>query len=105
MAASPMPVDTQSVAADQLKSFIERIERLEEEKAALAGDTVDRHATRRGLTNALIEIRQDLIADREGQKAWAERFARLLRPLLADPERRMPRDLGSRTRDRLHRPR
>ena len=38
MAASPMPVDTQSVAADQLKSFIERIERLEEEKAALSGD-------------------------------------------------------------------
>ena len=38
MAASPMPVDTQSVAADQLKSFIERIERLEEEKAALARD-------------------------------------------------------------------
>ena len=38
MAASPMPVDNQSVAADQLKSFIERIERLEEEKAALSGD-------------------------------------------------------------------
>jgi uncharacterized protein (UPF0335 family) len=38
MAASPMPVDTQSVAADQLKAFIERIERLEEEKAALSGD-------------------------------------------------------------------
>jgi predicted N-formylglutamate amidohydrolase len=72
---------------------------------ALAGDTVDRHATRLGLTNALIEIRQDLIADAEGQRAWAERFARFLRPLLADTERRMPRDLGSRTRDRLHRPR
>ena len=72
---------------------------------ALTGDTVDRHATRLGLTNALIEIRQDLIADEAGAKAWAERFARLLRPLLADPERRMPRDLGSRTRDRLHRPR
>ena len=27
-----------TVAADQLKAFIERIERLEEEKAALAGD-------------------------------------------------------------------
>jgi uncharacterized protein (UPF0335 family) len=38
MAASPMPVDNQSVAADQLKAFIERIERLEEEKAALSGD-------------------------------------------------------------------
>src|SRR5215212_12254762 len=52
---------------------------------ALSGDTVDRHATRRGLANALIEIRQDLIADAAGAKAWAERFARLLRPLLADP--------------------
>jgi predicted N-formylglutamate amidohydrolase len=72
---------------------------------ALAGDTVDRHATRLGLTNALIEIRQDLIADEAGANAWAERFARLLRPLLADPERRTPRDLGSRTRDRLHRSR
>jgi predicted N-formylglutamate amidohydrolase len=68
---------------------------------ALAGDTVDRHATRLGLTNALIEIRQDLIAEPEGQKAWAERFARLLRPVLADPERRVPRDCGSRARDRL----
>jgi predicted N-formylglutamate amidohydrolase len=68
---------------------------------ALAGDTVDRHATRLGLTNALIEIRQDLIAEPTGQKAWAERFARLLRPLLADPERRVPRDCGSRARDRL----
>jgi predicted N-formylglutamate amidohydrolase len=72
---------------------------------ALAGDTVDRHATRLGLTNALIEIRQDLVADDAGATTWAERFARLLRPLLADPERRVPRDCGSRTRDRLHRPR
>ena len=71
---------------------------------ALTGDTVDRHATRLGLTNALIEIRQDLIADDTGAVAWAERFARLLRPLLADPDRRVPRDCGSRTRDRLHRP-
>jgi predicted N-formylglutamate amidohydrolase len=29
---------------------------------ALAGDTIDRHATAAGLANALIEIRQDLIA-------------------------------------------
>ena len=71
---------------------------------ALAGDTVDRHATRLGLTNALIEIRQDLIADEAGAKAWAERFVRLLSPLLADAERRSPLDLGSRTRDHLHRP-
>lgn len=49
----------------------------------LPGDTIDRHATARGLPNALVEIRQDLIADESGQEAWAERFARLLRPLLA----------------------
>lgn len=44
----------------------------------LAGDTIDQHATRKGRQNTLIEIRNDLIADDEGQSAWAERFARLL---------------------------
>ena len=34
-------VDTNSVAAGELKAFIERIERLEEEKKALAGDLRD----------------------------------------------------------------
>lgn len=48
----------------------------------LPGDTIDRHATRRGLPNALIEIRQDLIAGGEGQEEWAQIFARLLRPML-----------------------
>ena len=48
----------------------------------LPGDTIDRHATRRGLANALIEIRQDLIAGGEGQEEWAQIFARLLRPML-----------------------
>ncbi len=37
----PHMVDTQSVAADQLKSIIERIERLEEEKKALSDDIKD----------------------------------------------------------------
>jgi uncharacterized protein (UPF0335 family) len=37
MAASPA-VPNDSVAADQLKAFIERIERLEEEKAGISGD-------------------------------------------------------------------
>jgi predicted N-formylglutamate amidohydrolase len=68
---------------------------------ALAGDTVDRHATIRGLANALIEIRQDLIASDEGAEEWAERFARLLGPLAGRPELRGPRIFGTRTRDRL----
>ncbi|MGU3667372.1 N-formylglutamate amidohydrolase [Methylobacterium sp. A49B] len=49
----------------------------------LPGDTIDRHATARGLPNALVEIRQDLIAGETGQGEWADRFTRVLRPLLA----------------------
>jgi predicted N-formylglutamate amidohydrolase len=52
---------------------------------ALAGDTMNRHATRRGLSNVLIEVRQDLIATPQGAAAWGERLARVLRPILADP--------------------
>jgi len=37
-------VDTQSVAADQLRSIIERVERLEEEKNALSNDIRDVYA-------------------------------------------------------------
>lgn len=70
---------------------------------ALLGDTVDRHATRRGLASALIEIRQDLIAAEEGQEQWAERFARLLAPLVADAKRRIPAPQPSRAGDRLRR--
>ena len=41
--------------------------------------TVPVHAERRGLPYAEVEIRQDLIADADGQAAWADRLARLLR--------------------------
>lgn len=70
---------------------------------ALAGDTVDRHATVRGLANALIEIRQDLIVHDDGAKEWAERFARLLKPLLDQPDLRALKPYPTRTRDRLRR--
>ena len=69
---------------------------------ALAGDTIDAIATSRGLANALIEIRQDLIADRSEAIAWAARLARLLRPILADRASRAPADFGSRTRSSSH---
>ncbi|MGE0416225.1 MAG: N-formylglutamate amidohydrolase [Acetobacteraceae bacterium] len=36
------------------------------------------HGAQRGLSHVEIEIRQDLIEDEAGQRAWAERFARLL---------------------------
>jgi predicted N-formylglutamate amidohydrolase len=40
--------------------------------------TIPVHAERRSLHHVLIEIRQDLIADGNGQRAWAQRLARLL---------------------------
>jgi predicted N-formylglutamate amidohydrolase len=67
---------------------------------ALPGDTIDAIGTSRGLANALIEIRQDLIGDTEGARAWAERLARLLRPILRDRESRVPADFGSRSKRR-----
>jgi predicted N-formylglutamate amidohydrolase len=40
--------------------------------------TIPVHGERHGLLHALIEIRQDLIADKGGQQQWAERLARML---------------------------
>lgn len=40
--------------------------------------TVPVHGERRGLPHVEFEIRQDLIAEEAGQRAWAERLARLL---------------------------
>ena len=59
---------------------------------ALPGDTIDAMATPRGLANALIELRQDLIAEKKDARAWAARLARLLRPILADSRTRAPAD-------------
>jgi predicted N-formylglutamate amidohydrolase len=39
--------------------------------------TVPVHGERRGLPHVEIEIRQDLISDENGQRAWADRLARL----------------------------
>lgn len=48
---------------------------------ALHGDTLYRHGTCRGLAHALIELRQDLIADDDGADAWAARLATILTDL------------------------
>ncbi len=53
---------------------------------ALAGDTLDEEVTRRGLAGVLIETRQDLVAREDAAAAWADRLARVLRPILARPE-------------------
>ena len=45
--------------------------------------TIPVHGERRGVPHVLIEIRQDLIADEKGQRAWAVILARLLPPAYA----------------------
>jgi len=64
---------------------------------ALRNDCLYRHGTARGLAHALIEIRQDLIADTTGQTAWAKRLAGILQALLARPELHEVQHFGSRT--------
>ena len=44
---------------------------------ALRGDTMYSHAIVNGFAHALLEIRQDLIADEGGQREWAERLTRV----------------------------
>jgi predicted N-formylglutamate amidohydrolase len=50
------------------------------------GYTQHVHGDKRGIANALVEIRQDLIDTLRGQRAWAAEMVELLRPLLDDPE-------------------
>jgi predicted N-formylglutamate amidohydrolase len=66
-------------------------------EGALANDTLFRHGTRRGLAHALIEIRQDLIADGAGVASWAGRLAEILATLNRDPDIHEIRHCGSRT--------
>ena len=48
----------------------------------LPGDAIDRHALQHGRLNALIELRNDLIAAPEDQQKWAARLAPILQDTL-----------------------
>lgn len=50
----------------------------------LPGDSIDRHALRHNRPNVLVELRNDLIAQPSGQRAWAERLAPVLQEVLAE---------------------
>jgi predicted N-formylglutamate amidohydrolase len=49
------------------------------------GYTQHRHGDARGLANALIEVRQDLIDTHHGAEAWSAQLAEVLDELLKDP--------------------
>jgi predicted N-formylglutamate amidohydrolase len=50
----------------------------------LSGDSMDRHGVQAGRPHTLIEIRHDLIATADGQRAWADRLAPILDAALRD---------------------
>jgi predicted N-formylglutamate amidohydrolase len=66
-------------------------------KGSLDGDCLWQHATARGLANALIEIRQDLIRDEQGQQAWADRVVALVHAIKGRPELHLDRLGGAST--------
>jgi predicted N-formylglutamate amidohydrolase len=53
-------------------------------KGLLIGDCLWQHGARRGLANAIVEIRQDLIRDPAGQAAWTRRLVRIVERLMQD---------------------
>jgi predicted N-formylglutamate amidohydrolase len=50
----------------------------------LDGDAIDRHGTKAGRPNVLVELRNDLIGTEAEQIAWADRLASILDATLAD---------------------
>ncbi|MBX3597936.1 MAG: N-formylglutamate amidohydrolase [Rhizobiaceae bacterium] len=64
---------------------------------ALRGDTMYRHAIVNGYAHALIEVRQDLIADAGGVASWANRLRPILEELNSRPDMHIVRQFGSRT--------
>ncbi|MGB0921185.1 MAG: N-formylglutamate amidohydrolase [Alphaproteobacteria bacterium] len=64
---------------------------------AIKNDCLYSHGTQNGFAHAIVEIRQDHIADAAGQQLWADRLARLLPPLLADKALHSIQHFGSKT--------
>ncbi|MBI1209367.1 MAG: DUF2312 domain-containing protein [Azospirillum sp.] len=76
--------DVGGIAADHLKSFIERIERLEEEKAGLAADIRDVYAEAKGtgfdtkIMRQILRLRRLEKADRDEQEHLLDLYKQAL---------------------------
>ena len=76
--------DVGGIAADRLRSLIERIERLEEEKKAISSDIRDIYAAAKGagfdvkIMRAIIKLRKMNAADRDEQEFLLETYRKAL---------------------------
>lgn len=86
------PSNTESVAQDQLRAFIERIERMEEEKDAISTDIKEIYAEAKGngfdtkVIRLLVRIRKMDANERAEQEAVLEMYMSAL-GMVAAPER------------------
>ena len=82
--SGPQAVEAAGIAADRLRSLVERIERLEEEKQALAGDIREVFAEAKGagfdtkIMRQVIRIRKMNEADLQEQEELIEVYKRAL---------------------------
>lgn len=76
----PTETRTGTIAGDQLRAYIERVERLEEEKAALAEDIKEVYAEAKGtgfepkVMREIVRLRKMDSADRQEQEALLELY-------------------------------
>ncbi|MCZ6860545.1 MAG: DUF2312 domain-containing protein, partial [Alphaproteobacteria bacterium] len=76
--------DIGGIAADRLRTFVERIERLEEEKAAITADIREVYAEAKGtgfnakILRQIVRLRGLDQADRREQEAMLELYKRAL---------------------------
>ena len=72
------------IAGDRLRSFVERIERLEEEKAALAADIREVYSEAKGtgfdvkIIRQIIRLRKMDVSDRQEQEEILDIYKRAL---------------------------
>lgn len=84
MADGNTPAHTGGVAQDQLRSIVERIERLEEEKAAIANDVKEVYAEAKGngfdtkTLRQVIRLRKQDKAERQEQEAILDLYLHAL---------------------------
>ena len=76
--------ETGGIAGDRLRSFVERIERLEEEKAALVADIREVYSEAKGtgfdvkILRQIVRLRKMDVSDRQEQEEVLDLYKRAL---------------------------
>ena len=79
-----VPVGTSTIAHDQLHAFIQRIERLEEEKAAIAGDIKEIYLEAKGtgfdvkIMRKVVSLRKKETAERQEEQSLMDLYLHAL---------------------------